>query len=71
MALESPGLTEGELAALDKLRDAWMALCDLPRCHPTEIAEAAPHFHHLQQSVMKRAAVRAHPQRFICEEGFK
>lgn len=58
------GLSEDERAALDKLTDAIKAIHALPASHPTDYAELVPHFHAIQEKIMARAAVRAHPDLF-------
>jgi hypothetical protein len=59
------------LAALDKLAEAINAIHALPVCHPADYAEMVPHFHAIQEKVMARAAVRAHPDIFRAEAGFE
>lgn len=65
------GLTDQERDALDKLADAINAIRALPSCHAGAERELVPHFHAIQQSVMARAAVRAHPDVFSAEDDFR
>jgi hypothetical protein len=67
----SLGLTPEEIAALDKLVEAINAILALPECHPADRAELVPHLHAIQEKVMARAAVRAHPDYFRASEGFR
>jgi len=64
------GLSAEELAALDKLTDAINAIHALPTCHAADYVEMLPHFHAIQDKVMARAAVRAHPDIFGAEADF-
>lgn len=63
-------LTDQEQAALDKLTEAINAIHALPECHPADYSEMVPHFHAIQNAIMARAAVRAHPDAFRATEGF-
>lgn len=65
------GLTPGELAALDRLTETINAIHDLPECHPADYAELVPHFHAIQEKIMARAAVRAHPNVFRAAASFR
>lgn len=53
-----------ELDWIEVFTVAIDAFARLPEAHPADLAEAIPHFHALQNIVMARAAVRAHPDRF-------
>lgn len=60
----SDGLTSAELRVIAHLTTAARAFFALPEHHPSERAEFAADMHHLQERVMARAAVRAHPEIF-------
>lgn len=57
-------LTEAELHVIDLLAEATNAFAALPEHHPTEMREWVADVHHLQERVMCRSAIRAHPDRF-------
>lgn len=61
---ENVSLTSEELYVLDLLSDASRAFFDLPEHHPSDKHEWTHEVHRLQQRVMCRAAVRAHPGYF-------
>lgn len=61
---ESVALTDGERYVLDRLSDASRAFFGLPGHHPSDKQEWAHEMHLLQQRVMCRVAVRAHPDYF-------
>lgn len=69
--MAGPGLTPDELAALDRLTEAINAIHQLPECHAADYAELVPHFHAIQEKIMARAAVRAHPDVFRAADGFR
>lgn len=62
---ESARLTDAELGVLGLLTEASRAFFDLPDHHPSDEQEWAHEMHLLQQRVMCRLAVRAHPDYFI------
>lgn len=61
---ESVALTDRERDVLDLLSDASRAFFGLPGHHPSDKQEWAHEMHLLQQRVMCRVAVRAHPDYF-------
>lgn len=63
-------LTRAEFAVLDMLADVINAINALPVCHQSDYPELVPHFHAIQEKIMARAAVRAHPDFFRAEENF-
>lgn len=67
----SGALTDQELAALTLLARAVSVIRALPECHPGDDSELVLHFHAVQNMVMARAAVRAHPRQFVAVEGFE
>lgn len=60
----SDGLTSAELRVIAHLTTAARAFFALPEHHPSERAEFAADMHHLQERVMARVAIRAHPDLF-------
>jgi hypothetical protein len=56
-------LTEGELAVLDHIGDAYRAFLELEEYHPHDLPEFVFHVHALGRIVLARSAVRAHPER--------
>lgn len=57
-------LTEQEIAVLDLLARASRAFYDLPEHHPSDLEEWAHELHILQHRVMRRLAIRCHPDYF-------
>lgn len=58
------GLNQTELAALDKLVDCFNILNSIPSQHENDMPDIVFHIHAIQNIVMSRAAVRAHPDVF-------
>ena len=58
------GMTIGELAVLNLLADVAVAFGQLDEYHPSDMDDAVRHVHALQNIVMGRVAVRAHPNLF-------
>ena len=59
--LADAALTESEIAVLELLAEATNAFASLPEHHPTDLREWAHEVHQLQYRVLKRVAVRMHP----------
>jgi hypothetical protein len=57
-------LNAEEIAALEKLAVAIRAIRALVVVHPADHNELTLHFHAIQEKIMARAAVRAHPELF-------
>ena len=68
--MEPTVLTEGEKYVLDLLSDASRAFFKLPDHHPSDKQEWAHEMHLLQQRVMCRMAIRAHPDYFTPMQQF-
>lgn len=65
------GLTLAERVALERFADGLRGIYALPTCHPDDLREITVHVHAIQNAVMARAAVRAHPEDFTHEAGFE
>lgn len=61
--LDAPisGLNQSELLAIDKLADCFNILNGIPSPHETDMPDIVFHIHAIQNIIMSRAAVRAHP----------
>ena len=57
-------LTAEEVHVLNLTADLWNAFIRLDNQHPASIQEIAFHLHGIQNAVMARLAVRAHPELF-------
>lgn len=55
------GLTRAERKALKEFGQGCIGIMGLPECHHSDAAEIILHIHAIQNAVMARAAVRAHP----------
>lgn len=64
-------LNDQELEALKQFCDGLKGIFALPACHPSDRADIVFHVHAIQNIVMARAAVRAHPDEFNREPGFE
>lgn len=64
------GLTRRERKALADFAKGCIGIVALPECHPADATELVLHIHAIQNMVMARAAVRAHPE-FNRSKGFK
>jgi hypothetical protein len=65
------GLTREERKVIAFFGIAFVNFQSLPVCHPGDVDEARRHVHALQNMVLARAAVRAHPIEYFAVEGFE
>jgi hypothetical protein len=65
------GLTKDERRALLWLAKTTNMILSLPECHPADAREIVLHIHAIQNAIMARAAVRAHPHDFTHHKDFQ
>ena len=58
-------MTPQEQKVLDLTVELWNAFLDLPDQHPHDAPETMRDLHNIQNRLMARVAVRAHPERFV------
>lgn len=58
------GLTPDEVAIIDALGEVANQISKLPVQHPLDLPETVRDIHDLQNRIMARVAVRAHPRLF-------
>jgi hypothetical protein len=64
-------LSEQERKALAQFAEGSAGIFALPPVHPSDMQDIVFHVHAIQNIVMARAAVRAHPDEFHREDGFE